>query len=879
MKSDFYNQPFWLAVSLAAILSFESSGAAQDATPAAPAPTAPVVETSAAPAVPKQEAAAPSDAEANPLVQEETVKRLEGTMLFNKQLEEADRLVAAGEITAARPRYEQVYKQTSPDGPMSGLYFKARKGLAIVSAEQARQAAAKKDYAQARQLWEEALSYDPDNASYKSAYAQVKEQSQSVAEKYPGNTAATPELQDKVANIQKLIFEGDSFYETGQYNRAIGRYKEVLLIDPYNNQARQRIEKTENIKYQVASIRREERKTKMLQQVDAEWATQPRPQRTDLTGTSVSEATSSDVSKMYDKLEKIIIPECNFTDADVADVLRYLQEQSKVIDPKGEGVNFVLKGEPTALNNPAPAAAPGGAAAAEAPAPPPSIHSLSLNLRNLSLLKILGYIPELTTYKFKVEEYAVYFFPNTETSDVMVVKSYSVPPTFFPQTLKTDTTTVGALNNATVNVVTVDVKKALEERGVKFANGASAAYLPKTAKLVARNTLDQLNLIEQLVGKEANAVSQVEVEAKFIEFTEDKLKDFASNFRVNATFKSPITIPNITGAATGTGGIGAIGNGRTPNFGAGQIGSSIGGATALRDSTDELITSPNSLDALLGLQNTRSPNLISVTGILAGSQAQLLISALESKLGADLMSAPKVTVVSGQKTKIRVVREFRYPTEWEAPQIPQSTGGGGNNNVSLGTTTVIPSNPTNFVSRDVGVTLDVKANATADRRIDLELKPDVTEFQGFINYGGDATTLGVNGTISEITDPFGFLFFFFTPSGPPPIVTVATGTALTPVFSLRSVETKLQVIDGQTVVMGGFIRSDNKEIEDKVPVLGDVPLLGRLFRSKVSQTVKRNLVMFITARMIRADGSPEYLTEGEKETMEVSSLPGSGETK
>jgi general secretion pathway protein D len=58
-----------------------------------------------------------------------------------------------------------------------------------------------------------------------------------------------------------------------------------------------------------------------------------------------------------------------------------------------------------------------------------------------------------------------------------------------------------------------------------------------------------------------------------------------------------------------------------------------------------------------------------------------------------------------------------------------------------------------------------------------------------------------------------------------------------------------------------------------VPVLGDIPLVGRMFRSKSSQVVKRNLVIFLTARMIRPDGRYEYMTEGEKELSEVTSLP------
>jgi general secretion pathway protein D len=76
---------------------------------------------------------------------------------------------------------------------------------------------------------------------------------------------------------------------------------------------------------------------------------------------------------------------------------------------------------------------------------------------------------------------------------------------------------------------------------------------------------------------------------------------------------------------------------------------------------------------------------------------------------------------------------------------------------------------------------------------------------------------------------------------------------------LRSIVTNLQVLDGQTAILGGLLREDTQEINDKVPVLGDIPLLGRLFQSKVSERTKRNLLMFITAKLIRSNGKPQYV--------------------
>jgi type II secretory pathway component GspD/PulD (secretin) len=72
---------------------------------------------------------------------------------------------------------------------------------------------------------------------------------------------------------------------------------------------------------------------------------------------------------------------------------------------------------------------------------------------------------------------------------------------------------------------------------------------------------------------------------------------------------------------------------------------------------------------------------------------------------------------------------------------------------------------------------------------------------------------------------------------------------------LRQVTTSAIVWDGQTVVLGGLISEDVTRLKDKVPVLGDLPLVGRLFRSESSQTLKKNLIIFVTPTIIDPAGN------------------------
>jgi general secretion pathway protein D len=76
-----------------------------------------------------------------------------------------------------------------------------------------------------------------------------------------------------------------------------------------------------------------------------------------------------------------------------------------------------------------------------------------------------------------------------------------------------------------------------------------------------------------------------------------------------------------------------------------------------------------------------------------------------------------------------------------------------------------------------------------------------------------------------------------------------------PRFRVRQVATSAIVWDGQTVVLGGLIAENVRKTREKVPVLGDIPLLGRLFRSEAADSTKKNLMIFVTPTIIDPAGN------------------------
>ena len=96
---------------------------------------------------------------------------------------------------------------------------------------------------------------------------------------------------------------------------------------------------------------------------------------------------------------------------------------------------------------------------------------------------------------------------------------------------------------------------------------------------------------------------------------------------------------------------------------------------------------------------------------------------------------------------------------------------------------------------------------------------------------------------------------------PPTIPNVTAGLnvvqlpVLLPAFNVRQVITTVNVWDNQTVVLGGLVSSTIQSTKDKIPVLGDVPLVGRLFQSQSKESVKKNLMIFVTPTIVDPAGN------------------------
>ena len=405
-------------------------------------------------------------------------------------------------------------------------------------------------------------------------------------------------------------------------------------------------------------------------------------------------------------------------------------------------------------------------------------------------------------------------------------------------------------------------KDILEGKGIVFENDATAFYIPAASELVVRNTQAQLDIVDQFVQnlREEGVPKQIKVEAKFVEVQQDNLHEFGFDWVVGATGIDAGDKLMLGGGSIG-GSERAFDGGQFPFFGQnGQVpaGNPLSpvtaglrsGAAAINESAIQALVAAGRVGAASEIVNP-APGAFALAGVLTDPQFQVVLRALDQKKGTDLLSAPSILTRSGLAAEVQVIRELIYPTEYDPPELPQDFGdlsdigaGGGLEEDPLAAPAppsfpVTPATPTAFRTRDTGVTLRVTPQVGPDGyTIDMDLVPEVVEFEGFVNYGSPITTSG--------TDILG---------NPTRIVLTANRIEM-PVFSTRRVTTNVTVYDGATVAIGGLIREDVQQTNDKVPILGDIPVVGRLFRIDTEQRKKRNLMVFVTARLIDPNGQP-----------------------
>ena len=572
------------------------------------------------------------------------------------------------------------------------------------------------------------------------------------------------------------------------------------------------------------------------------------------------------VAAITDKLRSIIIPRIDFEDRTVEEAIDYLRQRANELDPTEldpakKGVNLVIRRPTSSSIGGGEPEADGGLMGSGGDLG--SLRIDELRLRNVPLAVALKYICDKTNLRYKVDDFAVTLVPITEEGNDMFTRTFSVPPDFVTQ-LNVGNTDGGAPADDPFGAAGGGGASAglsarppiidlLKLNGIKFTEG-SAATLGGSGSLLITNTSAELDKVEQLVDLyRGQQPKQVKITTKFVEISQENSDELGFDWvfsPIGGTAGSIFGLPGTLGngaARTAADFINPVDGTLIPGIPT-AASSSVSNTSTSGLRSGDYAVSRNSIDSILNNPNRTAqnqsvaPGILGVTGLFSDGQVQMIMRGLAQKKGSDLMTAPSVTARSGQKAIIEVIREFIYPTEYEPPEIPQSIGGGGGGNNTEGASIpanipVTPATPTAWETRNTGVTLEIEPTiGENDFVIDIRFLPQIVEFEGFVNYGSPILAPSVDA------------------SGNPVTLVVTENRIEMPVFSKRSVDTSLTIYDGYTVAVGGLMREDVQIVEDKVPILGDIPFIGRLFQSEAENRIKSNLIIFVTAEIIDATG-------------------------
>ena len=567
---------------------------------------------------------------------------------------------------------------------------------------------------------------------------------------------------------------------------------------------------------------------------------------------------------------------------------------------------------------------PNAAAAAAAPEAPKTLDMYQVSIKinpplvNLRLAEVLDVLTKVSDQpiKYTIEDYAVFFSPKTPEPAQLYSKTFQVDPNTFIQGLESVSSTIladigsgttgnggggggnsggqnGGQGSGSVEMPQVSLASGGHratgaaggqqvgnggqnggggllgphtDRGLAFVTtthstielhqmvrlyftaagvnllgqGKSVFFNDRSGTLLVRATLQDLEIIETAINALNKAPTQITIEAKFAEISQDDSRALGFDWFLGNTLIGDGSAGIQSGTAPSYQGSPSTANPSGVFPGPAAINAngtmSASPATIAPSATDGLLTG--------GLRNSVGsssvPAVATITGILTDPQFRVVIKAIEQRSGSDVLSAPKVTTLSGRQAHISVIDQVTLVT---GVNVQQTGSGSSGTALTTGNGAVASAITYTTQSAPFGPVLDVLPTLSSDGySIQMVLIPTITEFVGYDNPGQFVTQAqSVGGSSSSGNTLIGVL----------PL----------PRMRVRQVVTTCSVWDGQTVVLGGLISENVQKIKDKVPLLGDIPYIGRLFRSESSSTTKKNLMVFVTPTLIDPAGNRLHTDE------------------
>lgn len=737
-------------------------------------------------------------------------------------LDKVDALLKKSEDALGNNKFETARKYCSQSdallkkqeifGPYVGIVEKRVKALRTRIASrwsehvftQARKAYLNNDYDQAILLARKAADINPSVESDVEGF--IKECEESIdSEKYAEKTALLaidPDNAVRKEDLYLLIKKAEVLCANKQYMKARDALERVLIGDPYNKKAMDMLDKIYRKLNEVAKFRRRNDIKERIAEVEWKWSEAVLPTEDIKPEIAGAKKSQTSPSGLYEKLQTIIFDTVNFDNASISSVITHLNLRSKQLDPNTPktGVNIILNLRPEEKQ---------------------AVPRITMSFDQIPMAEVIRYLCQGANLKYRIEPHAVII--GNENIDEMETRFFNVRAALVASISGGgmaegggggDEDIIGT-GEFDVEIGTMDVEEGkaaatsdatsaalqayFEDRGVPFPTGSTIAYDRRSGKLVVKNLPENLRRLESLLRDLDITTPLVLIEAKIVEINQDDLEELGFDWVFSSTGHStadgrefPERYPNTWVVAP------------TEKL----VRSYAGGGNV--NSTDPTARAAEVIKDMVIVPNFGDDN-----------QKNLLFSlyAIDRSGKGEVLSAPKVIATSGTMAIIRMVREEYFPESWTEPEI----------SVSETQSTYTPSYPEFGDATDVGIRFEVTPTVSPNNyTISLSLNPQIIALTGWTQY---PYSIVVRDVSSEVLIKM-------------------------PELSRRDLNAHVKVYDGETVVLGGMLREETSERQDKYPLLGDVPILGRFFTSTMDNSTKRNLLIFVTARLVSGDGVP-----------------------
>ena len=773
----------------------------------------------------------------------------------DKRLDEARKQFAEKKYEAACAGFEQVLSELDIEN--SGISSaRTRQRLEEVRREtrrmrhawgrdllhRARLAAAEKRYTEGGNLANEAvkialasrdivgLEGQPDEALFReasnlSAFCRDMASNAELEKATSFDQAKGADYEQRKTQIRVLLREATTFFKAKRYEDALSRVEQVFILDPFDSDAIVLAGQIYQVLYNYGLLRHESDMISVNTFSEWQWAEPVFSRSNSRSDVAAGEVKRGGNQAAYAKLSRIIWPRVNFDDAEILEVIKNLNKHNKEYDPDKEGIQIESGLRPEEAEK----------------------IRVTMSLSDIPLGELLRYICMATGLKFRVDENSI--FVGTTNVDDMETHRFQVRGNLIGQIVKDaggDAGGAAAEAPAAVDaggggggegdaggggigdapaaarktkITEAMLKKYFSRRGVYFAPESKIDYSEQAGLLSVTNTRDGIRRMEELLRQLATIEKPlVLIEIRTLTISEQDIQELGFDWSLDRLGTNNMNSSGeLTDGSTG--------------WTAGQgISTVVGGALAmLRGGQD-----------VTGMGNTAVVNSFNIFPALFGSRhpfgsdlpfnIQLTINALCQNERTEALAAPKLLTSSGHEASVSLGKRYYLPESWDDAEVDVEV-----NNGSSRVTITAPAPTFSDDGELFGVSFAATPEVQPDNyTIRLTLKPSITEFTSKDNY-----EVRIKGHVLPENRKLDYVF-----------------TIWKPVISKRIMSVQVDVYDGETVVLGGMVNNSVKTRTDKIPILGDLPIVGRFFQSQAENTEKTNLLIFVTARLVDYNGIP-----------------------